>query len=336
MPHVYSVFGLRLHCDLSLPGFVPLPDDLPYDVIVSLGNLPDWLNRSVPPYREALYVSREDGENGTPTSRVWSVGGGDYFRILYDDGTDCIVDRAGTRIWVWWPARFTVADIVPYLQGQLLGFVQRLRGVTCLHACAILIGGHAIAIAGVACAGKSSTAAAFLQMGFSVLADDVVPLFEDAGKFMVHPAHPRIWLRPDMVETLFGSTQALPLLAPSWEKRYLDLNAFGPGLPLEPRPLAAIYVLSERANELRRPVVTEGAPRDILMQLICNTYMNHLLNPQMRSQEFETLGRLQRSVPVRLVHPHEDVSHIFQLCRVICADLEKGMSSSRVLEVIPT
>ena len=324
MAYVYSVFGLRLCCDLQVPGFVPLPVEPPYDVVVSLGNLPKWLNPSVPPDREALYVSPEVGGNGLPGSRVWSVNGGDYFRIVYDDATDCVVDRRGTRIWVWWAAPFTLSDVVPYLQGQLLGFLQRLRGVTCLHASAILIDGHAIAVAGFPGAGKSSTAAAFLQMGFPVLADDVVPVFEDSGKFMVRPAHPRIWLCPDMVETLFGSIEALPLLTPAWEKRYLDLNAAGPGLPLEPKPLAAIYVLSERTNDPDRPIVTEAAPRDILLRLLCNTYMNHLLNPGMRSQEFEILSRLQRSVPVRMVHPHEDVSRISQLCRAICVDLGKG------------
>jgi hypothetical protein len=322
--YVYSVFGLRLRCNLQVPGFVSLPVEPPCDVIVSLGSLPNWLNRSVPPDREALYVSPEVGQNGQPSSRAWSAGGGDYFRILYDDGTDCVVDRAGTRIWIWWPTLFTISDIVPYLQGQLLGFLQRLRGVTCLHACSVLIDGHAIAVAGFPGAGKSSTAAAFLQMGFPVLADDVVPVFVESGKFMVRPAHPRIWLRPDMVKTLFGSIDALPLFAPSWEKRFLDLNASGPGLPLEPKPLAAVYVLSERANEPERPLVTEAAPLDILLRLLCNTYMNHLLDPGMRLQEFETLSRLQRNVPVRMVLPHEDVSRISQLCHVIRADLGKG------------
>jgi hypothetical protein len=212
MTYVYSIFGLRLCCDLQVPGFIPLPVEPPFDVIVSLGKLPEWLNRSVPPDQEALYVSPEVGENGQPGSRVWNVKEGDYFRIVYDDGTDCLVDRRGTRIWIWWPAPFTTSDIVPYLQGQLLGFLQRLRGVTCLHACAVQIGDQAIAVAGFPGAGKSSTAAAFLLLGYPVLADDVVPVFEDDGKFMVQPAHPRIWLCPDMVEALFGSIEALPLL----------------------------------------------------------------------------------------------------------------------------
>ena len=324
MAYVYSVFGLRLYCNCSIPGLIPLPLDPPYDLSVSLGNLPEWLDRTVPPDNEAFYVSRVDGENGQPSSRVWSARGGAYFRVLYDDGTDCLVDSNGTQIWVWWPSRLTLVDVVPYLQGQLLGLVQRLRGVTCLHASAILIGERAIAIAGFAGAGKSSTAAAFLQMGFQVLADDVVPVFEAAGKFMVQPAHPRIWLRPDMVETLYGSSDALPLFAPSWEKRYLDLNATDSGFSQEPRQLAAIYVLSERASDPNRPKITEGAPRDVLLQLLCNTYVNHLLDPRMRSQDFETLSRLQRSVPVRIVNPHEDASRISQLCQVICEDLKKG------------
>jgi hypothetical protein len=321
MEYVYSVFGLRLSSNLEIPGFVSLPVESPANVIVLLGNIPEWLDRAVPADRDAFYTSGDVGENDKPSSRVWKLDGGEYFRMLYDDGTDCVVDRKGMRIWVRWPQTLTLLDVIPYLQGQLLGLVQRLRGVTCLHASAVLIGDRAVAVTGFAGAGKSSTAAAFLQLGFPVLADDVVPIFEAEGKFMVRPAHPRVWLRPDMVETLFGSVDALPLLAPTWEKRYLDLNAVGPGLPVEPKPLAVIYILSERANAPERPLVTEGAPRDILLQLLCNTYMNHLLDPRMRSQEFETLSRLQRSVPVRLLHPHKDVSKISELCRVICADL---------------
>ena len=309
----YSIFGLRLGSSGPIPGFVPVQDDLPVDVVVSLGEFPEWLDRSVPPDDQAMYASPYLGATGIPSSRVWPIEGGAFLRILYEEGTDCVVDRQGTRIWIWWPAPYTVADMVPYLQGQLLGLVQRLRGITCLHASAFLVGEFAIAVTGPGGAGKSSTAAAFLQAGFPVLADDVVPVFEADGKFMVRPAHPRLWLRPDMVESLYGSNDALPLLAPSWGKRYIDLNVIGPGYPLEPKPLGAIYVISGRVDEADDPVVIEPAPRDGLLQLLCNTYVNHLLNPAMRSQEFAFLSRLRRSVPVLLVHRHGDASRISQL-----------------------
>ena len=319
----YSVFGLRIQSNEVIPGFSPAPNQAPIDVVILLGSYPEGLSQTLPPDSEALFVSPELETTGDPCSRVWTMKDGEYYRMLFGDGTDCVVNRKATQIWMCWPDRFTIVDIVPYLQGQVLGLVQRLRGVTCLHASAILMGERAIAVAGPGGAGKSSTAAAFLQMGYPILADDVTSIFEESGQFMVRPAHSRVWLKSDMVENLFGDREALPLFAPSWDKRYLDLNVSGPGLPAEPKPLAAIYVLSDRANEPERPLVTEEAPRDALHRLLCNTYMNHLLDPRIVSLDFDMLRRLQEKVPVRIVHPHEDASRISLLCDAICADLDK-------------
>jgi hypothetical protein len=40
----------------------------------------------------------------------------------------------------------------------------------------------------------------------------------------------------------------------------------------------------------------------------------------MRAKEFDVLGRLVTSVPVRRVFPHSDPSRIFDLCRLIRDD----------------
>lgn len=329
MAYSYSVFGLRLWSNRQIPGFHYLPAEPPFDVIVSLGNFPEHLNRAVPPDQDAIYVSPDLGKNGEPSSRVWQIHGGEYFRILYDEGTDCVIDRKGTRIWIWWPEAYTLADVVPYLQGQLFGLVQKLRGVTCLHACAILVGERAVVVSGPHGAGKSSTAAVFHQLGFPVIADDVVPIFEDAGKFMVRPAHSRVWLCPDMVETLYGSSDALPQFAPSWEKRYIELNAAAPGQPREPKRLGAIYFLDHRADEPERPLVTHARPQEAMLELLCNTYVNHLLDPAMRAREFAFLGRLHQNVPLRVVRPHADASKIAQLCQVILHDFAGSLGLAR-------
>jgi hypothetical protein len=326
---LYSAFGLRIQSNIEIPGFSRLSEELPADVTVTFGDLPARLDRRVPPDCDAWHVSPHLGRNGEPSSRVWKVGDGAYFRIYYDDGTDCVVDRKGTNVWICWRAPNTFEDVVPYLQGQLLGLVQRLRGTTCLHASSIVIGQNAIAIAGPAGFGKSSTAAAFLRMGYAILADDVTPVYEEAGKFMARPAHARLWLYPDMVESLYGSSDALPQFAPSWEKRYLDLNAVGPGQPGEPKPLRAVYVLAGRANEPDRPNVGETGPHDTMLELLCNTYINHLLDPETRSWEFAILSRLQRSVPLRVIRPHGNASRIYQLCEMILENFASLEASSR-------
>jgi hypothetical protein len=123
-----------------------------------------------------------------------------------------------------------------------------------------------------------------------------------------------------MVETLYGSSNALPQFAPSWEKRYLDLNAAEPAQPCEPKQLGAIYMLAERAEEPGRPTVGKVGPRDAMLELLCNTYVNHLVDPEMLSREFALLSRLLQNVPLRVVSPHEDSSRIPQLCQVILDD----------------
>jgi hypothetical protein len=317
--HHYA-FGLSISSNEEIPGFAQALDRAPVDVEVVFGRLPDGIDPDPPPNDQALHVSPLKAPPEGPCSRVWRTPDGEYFRILYGDGTDCVVDQKGRQIWILWPEHYSLIDVVPYLQGQLLGFAQRLRGVVCLHASAIVVGEHAIAVTGPAEAGKSTTAATFLQMGYPILADDVVPVFEDGEKFMVRPAHQRLCLCPDTVETLFGSADALPQFSPSWDKRYLDLSTAGPEWPRGPRSLAAVYVLSERSSEPGRPAIVKARPRDMLLQLVQNTYVNHLLDAQMRSREFAFLSRLQRIVPVRLVRPHAEKSRIPELCRAILED----------------
>jgi hypothetical protein len=328
----HSAFGLRIQANIDIPGFLPLLGEQSPDVIITLGGLPDFLDPTLPPNENAWYADPELDDNGVSSCRIWKICGGDYFRFFYEDGTDCVIDRHGTRVWICWPEAYGIEDVMPYLQGQLLGLVQRLRGVTCLHASAIVVGDRAIAIAGPKGRGKSSTAAAFLKLGFPVLADDVVPVFEEAGKFMVRPAHSRLCLCPDMVETLYGSSDALPQFAPSWEKRYVNLNVTGPGQPGGPVQLGAVYILGERADEPDRPMIAEARAHDAMLELLCNTYINHLLDPEMRSREFVFLSRLHQSVPLRVVHPHEDATRIFQLCQTILDDFasHRVPSSSEV------
>ena len=93
-----------------------------------------------------------------------------------------------------WADRFSLEDVAPYLLGQALGLAQRLRGTVCLHASGIVLSEGAIAIVGPQGAGKSTTAAAFLRLGYPVLADDVVPVIQNGGTFYARGAHPRMWL----------------------------------------------------------------------------------------------------------------------------------------------
>jgi len=122
------------------------------------------------------------------------------------------------------------------------------------------------------------------------------------------------------VESLYGSSEFLPQLTPTWDKRYLPLGRDGHRFQNDPLPLAAVYILGDRGTEPTRPFVEPVPPGQALIALVSNTYMNYLLDSKGRAREFELLGRLQCAVPIRRVHPHTDPAYVNKLCEVVVED----------------
>ena len=237
----YSVFGLVLKSNRAIPGLKPLLDLPVADVEVCLGDGPPYLDHPVESAPEVWYISQNTYQADEPVLQVWKLQGGAYFWLRYWDGVEFVVDRKGTRVWARWPGKASLEEVTVYLLGPILGFLLRLRGLTCLHASAIEVDGHALAFMGPPGAGKSTTAAAFARLGYAVLTDDITALEETRERFWVLPASPRLCLWPDSVSAVFGSREALPRLIPedsadpAWDKRWLDLA--GPEYLLRSQPL---------------------------------------------------------------------------------------------------
>jgi hypothetical protein len=315
-PKSYCAFGLSIRSTHQIPGLSAGPASVP-DIQISF---------SAPPKRvaelddtELWYAQgRDDGLDGL---RVWRVGGGAYFRLSYSDGTDFFIDRAGTEVHAIWRESSTLEDTSIYLLGPVLGFALRLRGISCLHASAVEIDGRAIALLGPAQAGKSTTAAAFAELGYPVLTDDVAPIVEVGGVLHVRPAYPQLRLWPDSVTVLYGSEDVLPPLTPTWTKRGLDLRRNGYRFARDPLPLAAIYVLGARQpNSGVRIEAMTG--RDRMRVLLAHSYVGYLLDRDMREQEFVLLARLVSQIAIRRVIAADDPCQVFQLCARILEDCE--------------
>jgi hypothetical protein len=315
----YSAFGLTLSANRPLPGLHPCPASAAADVRLWLQKMPAAFT-AIAQHRDTWYVS-DERDDGVPSLRVWRSESGDCFRLLYSDGVDFVVASDGSEVWAAWPDSSSLEDAATYLLGPILGFVLRLRGVACLHASAVAVGNRAIVLLGPAGAGKSTTAAAFAGMGHPVLTDDVVAMTESAAGIMAQPAFPQIRLWPDAVALLFGTADALPRLTPSWDKCALDLAQTAGRFRQQPLPIGAIYVLAERAPT-PEPRVDGVHGREALMTLVANAYVSYLQDASMRSQEFDSLGRVAAAVPLRRVVPPADPPGVSRLCRVILTDCE--------------
>lgn len=323
MPYRSSIYGLGVVANKIIPG-VPASQTTADDVRITFGQLPSGLDEAS---AAEIYVADYEDECGKPVLRVFRMLDANYYRFCYADQSEFLVDREGAEIWARWPEPLTLEDAATYLLGPIMGFVMLLRGVVCLHASAIAIGDEAVALVGPAGSGKSTTAAAFSERGYSIIAEDVVTLDDRMDHFLIRPAYPCIRLWPASVKALYGTETHLPKLTPNWDKCYLDLSE---RFQRQPLPLAAIYHLGERRDDRAAPFVEPLDKSEGLMSLVANTYATKLMDKQMRAREFELLTRVLNNVPVRRVTPHSDIAHIPELCTRILSDIKSVLSAVNV------
>lgn len=323
----YRIYGLNLSCDLPIPGLFETSDvSCHADLNVELCAEPQWLQDALQLPSAILHSIPACVETGDPAFILTSFGEGQFFRFAYSDGTRFVVDAAATRIWGAPGESQTMEDVSTYFLGPVMGYVLRRRGVTALHASALCVDGRAIALTGAAGAGKSTTAAALALRGLPVLCEDIAAFAENDEGFAVKSGYPRVCLWPESVDMLMGHRDALPRIAPHWDKCYLQLDSAKARFATEKRPLGAIYILAPRETE-HAPRIEEMSSREVLLELVQNTYMNWLLNRAQRAEEFEMLSRLVSQIPVRRIVPHADPSRIGALCELIVSDASRLLAS---------
>ncbi|NEO76414.1 hypothetical protein [Moorena sp. SIO4G3] len=130
-----------------------------------------------------------------------------------------------------------------YILSEALGLILYQRGLFLLHASAVKIGEQVVIFAGCPGAGKSTTAAAFAKLGYTVVSDDMVAIDLNSGdKPMVYPAFPQIKIWPPTVEGLGYDISTLPTLYPGSRKRVIRKPE---NFPTQPFPLAHIFFLED-------------------------------------------------------------------------------------------
>lgn len=325
MSAFHVIYGLQVAANMALPGLAVERHSERLDVQIHLKD--GWPFPATLPALTEIFHSSSDAVPGAQANlRAGLFPGGGHFGFFYHDGVRFAVDSRGREVWADWPENYTLEDACTYLVGPVMGFVLRKRGTVCLHASAVAISDRAVAILGLPGAGKSTAAAALARAGFPVLSDDIVALTDKGANFLVCPGYPRVNLWPDSARRLFGSEEALPRITPTWDKRYLPLGKNGFQFASSPLPLEAIYILENRDSVLAAPVVEEVFGDQAFMALVANTYVNYLLDQDMRRTEFDVLSRIVSEIPIHRVRIPGEPSAIFNLCDAIASNARQVMA----------
>ena len=175
----YRAHGLRIRSALALP-FDPLSDteatEGTADVTVRFGPVPGTLPAG------AGRLVRTDMWQARPGVFLMQMEG--VARYLIADGRDVRIEPLGGGH----------ADIASFLVGMWAVLLQQ-RGVATLHAAAVRTPAGAVLLLGRSGSGKSSLAAALVERGHALLADDVTGLMLRDGQVVALPsfASMRLW-----------------------------------------------------------------------------------------------------------------------------------------------
>lgn len=307
----YLAYGLRISCDRAIPGPIAIRSQ-GEDLNIHFDR--PGRNLETRKHNQALwYESYIKDANGEPLLKIWKEKNGGSFSIEYSHGLAFHIDPTLSSVNVTGAQWINSTDFASFLLGPVLGILLRLKGLTCLHASAVAFNGKALLFAGAEGSGKSTAAAIFAKNGHGVLADDIVVLDRMDRTFSARPGYPALNLLSDSVRWLRGSDDALPEIETEKQRVMLDENALQ--FQREALPLGAIFILdAAEPAELNERL----APQKSLIALASATYANRMLDKEMRTAEFLTLGELANLVPVFRTSAHQRKAGFEAFYQTVC------------------
>ena len=270
----YAAFGLRWRSSIALPFAAARGHAGRSDVRVRFGETPAFLPAAA---------------GNTP--HVWEAGSdaallhvADVARYLVTAREIVIDPRGGSD-----------EDITTFLVGPVLAALLQQRGVATLHAAAVEVGAGAVLLLGRSGAGKSALAAALVERGAALLADDVTGLVSAAGGVLALPAFPRLRLWADALQPADRRQRVRRNLGQYWKPAASFCTA--------PQPVRAAFVLEShnRADFDVAPVPSSRA----FWTVWAHTYRKRLLDALGQRHTHYRIGMaLAQGVPfVRVGRP---------------------------------
>lgn len=210
-----------------------------------------------------------------------------------------------------------------YLLAQVLSFALLKRGIEPLHATSVVIDGQAVAFLGDCGYGKSSLGAAFLNVGYPLLTDDLLVLKEQGDRFVAYPGPPRIKLFPAIARRLLGAGMNGTPMNHGTSKLVIPLGENETVLPRGVVPLKAIYVLKPPSARSRnsRIAIQALSPRCAFMDLVKNTFNAVIVDRERLERQFQMATRLATRVPVKTLSYPRDLSRISEVREYILREV---------------
>ncbi len=287
----YEAFGLKIHSEIKLPELRPLKSEKS-DLNIYFGKID--LSRL-----KVLHKGLSSKVTKDAIYRFWDEIGKfeiteDTIRIEKVLGVNKIVLRT-------------------FLLGTVFATHLRLKGLFVLHASSINLNGNAIAFSGFKGHGKSTTASAFYNEGYPIVADDYVAIDWNNINPLVYPGFPSLRLSNESRKVvgfdLFKSNDKN-------DKTYISVPNFFSNHII---PLKKIYFL-KRGDELK---ITDLPPQKAFIELIKNTFGIYMLSRSELPDNFFQCEQLVKKVNIATLKIPDSIGRISEVVKIIKEDINK-------------
>jgi len=218
----YECYGLLVRSEIPLPELVETSESL----------------------RAAVHVTVVSGNLGggpgpdldeLTAGRLWRGSSAMRLRV---EGVATYEVRDGARIVVDAAPGAHAGELRLFLLGTCLGALLQQRGLLVLHGNSFRVGDACAVVVGHSGAGKSTLAAEFVQRGYDLLADDVVPIDDELRAL---PGFPKIKLWQDAADRLGIDVTTLTRVRPQSAKFHVPVDRAA----LAPLPVRWVYALAD-------------------------------------------------------------------------------------------
>lgn len=237
---VYHAFGLKIKSTIPLPELVVSKDSIEtIEVNIDIAELNElWAEKDIPPGK--FYVDDQMVMFRIPETATFLIEKGE--KILVSPMKES--DDNKIRL---------------YILGTCMGALLMQRKVMALHGSAIAIDGKAYAFIGHSGAGKSTLASTFVNKGYQLLSDDIIPVVMDKeGRPFVIPTYPqqKLWQ-----ETLQNFGWDSSIFTPLFERETKFAIPVHSSYCKEPLPLGGVFEIARTEEDHVRIVPIQSLER---------------------------------------------------------------------------
>ena len=281
--HWYRAYGLRIRSAVALPFDPPARFRR-----LRTGRDRAPRRRSRDPPRLQRPLDRSNRWQARPGAFLMRVE--DVARYLVTGGRDMLIDPLGTDD----------GDVVAFFASSPFTALLQQRGVATLHAASVATEAGAVLLLGRSGIGKSSLAAALVERGYPLLADDVTGVTLDAGgRPVALPAfaHQRLWA--NTLDEMHWRGRAQSRVQRGLEKYWMPAQR-ACAVPL---PVCAAFVLE--ANDHPDIGIEPAPPGSAFRLLWKNIHRRRMMSAMgQHLAHFRTVTATARRVPVaRMTRP---------------------------------